>query len=356
LTIVSRRITLDHMEARRQLLRVGETDLHWTELGEGRPLVLLHGLCDSHLTWSRIAPLLAQGRRVLMIDLPGHGLSGRPDASYELDWHAGVVAGWLDALGLEDVDLVGHSFGGGVAQWLLLLRRDRIRRLGLVAAGGLGREVSAELRLAALTGILAHADPVLGIGTGFGFHAAGGAFDAQERAMLRWMNSRPGTGRAFARTVHDVIDWRGQRRGLLDRVHEVHELPPTTLFWGDRDRVIPVRHAVETARIIEGATLVRYAGVGHFPHRQRAEQMARTLAAFVDAEVLPRPFVRRWLAVPRDVRRDGFFRRAVRAIGRGLARVFCGGRTRRRDESADPSGALPTTSSTPECADKMRAA
>jgi pimeloyl-ACP methyl ester carboxylesterase len=326
------------MEARAGLLRVGGTDLHWTELGEGRPLVLLHGLCDSHLTWSRIAPRLAAGRRVLMLDLPGHGLSGRPDASYALDWHARTVAEWLDALGLDEIDLVGHSYGGGVAQWLVLLRHDRIRRLALVAAGGLGREVSPELRAAALTGALNHSDPVLGIGTHVGFYAAGGDFDAREMAQLRWMNGKPGTGRAFARTVDDVIDWRGQKRGLLDRVHEVAALPPTALFWGDRDRVIPVKHGIETARVMEGASLVRYSGVGHFPHRVRAEHMARSLGAFIDADTLPRPFVRRWLAVPAEVRRVNWFTRAMRAIGRTVARAFSSSRRAAR-QNASP-GAL----------------
>lgn len=338
------------MEAQQRLLRVGDTDLHWKELGEGRPLVLLHGLCDSHLTWSRLAPRLAQGRRVLMLDLPGHGLSSRPDASYALDWQAQTVAGWLDALGLDEIDLVGHSYGGGVAQWLVLLRHDRIRRLGLVAAGGLGREVSPELRAAAATGALHYSDPVLGLGTHVGFQFAGGDFAAQEMAQLRWMNSRPGTGRAFARTVHDVIDWRGQRRSLFDRVHEVAALPPTVIFWGDRDRVIPVRHAVETASALENSTLFRYAGVGHFPHRQRAEPMARALTEFVDAETLPRPFVRRWLAVPREIRRVSWLRRTLRAIGRGFARAFSSASRPRTPETAPPAPAALPPADAPDTA------
>jgi pimeloyl-ACP methyl ester carboxylesterase len=63
--------------------------LHWAELGEPNgkpPLVLLHGLNDCYRTWRQLAPRLACDRRVLMPDLPGHGLSGRPDASYELRW------------------------------------------------------------------------------------------------------------------------------------------------------------------------------------------------------------------------------------------------------------------------------
>src|SRR3954468_22722392 len=130
-------------------LDLDEVSLHWTEAGAGRPIVLLHGLNDSHRTWRDIWPLLP-GRRVLMLDLPGHGLSGRPDAPYTLDWNATQVARWMERLDLRDADVVGHSYGGGVAQWLLLKCRSRIRRLGLLASGGLGREVDPWLRLASL--------------------------------------------------------------------------------------------------------------------------------------------------------------------------------------------------------------
>src|SRR5690242_13215068 len=113
------RITMYHNPSmkfaiRQSLARVAGTDVHWTEAGDGRPLVLLHGLADCHRTWHRVVPALAQSRRVLVPDLPGHGLSGRPDAPYTLDWHANVIGSWLASLGLEKVDVVGHSFGGGV--------------------------------------------------------------------------------------------------------------------------------------------------------------------------------------------------------------------------------------------------
>src|SRR4051812_41000341 len=121
-------------DSTRRITRIAETDIHWVEAGSGPPLVLLHGLTDSHRTWSRVAPTLARNHRVLMPDLAGHGLSSRPDASYSLAWHAKVIGEWLDSLGIEQTDVVGHSFGGGVAQWLLLERRERVRRLGLVAA------------------------------------------------------------------------------------------------------------------------------------------------------------------------------------------------------------------------------
>ncbi len=284
--------------------RIQGVDLHWAELGSGRPMVLLHGLCDSHHTWSMVAPALARSRRVLMLDLAGHGLSTRPDASYTLEWHAGMVNAWLDRLGLEEVDLVGHSFGGGVAQWMLLEHRARIRRLALVAAGGLGREVGFALRLASLPHVVEQlGQPFMARGTHLALNAAGSAYTADEIAALSRINSIPGTARAFARSVRDVIDWRGQHRHFLDGAQQVADLPPIALFWGEEDTLIPIAHATETLSVLDGATLTRFPGCGHFPHRQAPERFVRALEAFVDAPLTPGARVRADLAKSHRVRR-----------------------------------------------------
>jgi pimeloyl-ACP methyl ester carboxylesterase len=278
----------------RRIVRAAGVDLHVVEHTPGRPadgppVLLLHGLCDSHLTWSRIAPTLARRRHVLSIDLPGHGLSGRPDASYALAWNASVIGAAIDALDLSEVDLVGHSYGGGVAQWLLLTHRARVRRLMLVAPGGLGRSVSAELRLASL-GLLEHiGQPFFGVGTRIGLALAGGHFAPEETAEIRWMASRSGTARAASRTIGDVIDLRGQSRHFLDRAAEVADLPPMVIAWGDRDRVLPFAQAHEAAGHLTGVPLVRYQGVGHFPHREAAPRFVRDLESFLDAESLEIP-------------------------------------------------------------------
>ena len=262
--------------------------LHWAELGIGPPLVLLHGLCDSHRTWFPVAPVLGRSRRILMLDLAGHGESGRPDASYTLDWHAEIVAAWLDTLGLDEVDLVGHSFGGGVAQWLLLHHRQRIRRLGLESAGGLGRKVGSALRWASFPMVVERfGQPFMSFGTTRALNASGGAFSDEEIAILAQYNAIPGTARAFSRSVRDVINGWGQYRNFRDRAAEVPSLPPLAIFWGDKDPLIPVAHGIEAVSLIEGATLTRFPGVGHFPHRQVPELFAQALAAFLDAPHAP---------------------------------------------------------------------
>jgi pimeloyl-ACP methyl ester carboxylesterase len=260
------------------------TELFYEEAGDGPPLVLLHGIADTHRTFRRVLPHFARHHRVIAPDLPGCGLSGRPDASYSLEWQADVIGAFLQALGLEQVDLLGHSYGGGVAQYMLLKHRHRVRRLALVASGGLGRQVSVELRLASVPMVVeALGQPFMAPATPIALQAAGGMVGEDEIAWLREVNAKPGTARAFARTVRDVISWQGQRRHFADRIGEVSSLPPMALFWGARDRVIPIAQAFETARALSGVSLTTFADCAHFPHHQRPEELARAVLAFLSA-------------------------------------------------------------------------
>jgi pimeloyl-ACP methyl ester carboxylesterase len=259
--------------------------LHWAEMGKhsrAAPIVLLHGINDSHLTWKRVAPLLAPYGRVLMPDLPGCGLSERPDASYTLAWHARVVAKWLSHLRLENADFVGHSFGGGVAQMLLLERPARIRRLALVAPGGLGRDVGVWLRLAAVAprAVELLGQPFMSLGTRL---ALLGAPFSEDDVMERCaMNAAAGTARAFARTAQDVIDWRGQSRLFVQRAHEIEALPPIALYWGDRDTLIPITQGTAFARAVNGVMFRPFPGCGHYLHHEQPEAFVSALREFLD--------------------------------------------------------------------------
>jgi pimeloyl-ACP methyl ester carboxylesterase len=264
--------------------------LHWMESGRSTdkaPLLLLHGLNDSHQTWKRVAPLLATDRRVLMLDAPGCGLSERPDASYALAWHADMIARWLERLGISEIDVIGHSFGGGVAQVLLLEPTLTIRRLGLVSAGGLGPGIALWLRLAALPGVVEQfGQPFMAAGTRWFMRAAGGGISAQDIEAMCAMNSEPGSARAFARTVHDVISWRGQSKHFFPRAYEIARLPPITLFWGDDDTITPIEEALAFARKVQGVGFERFAGCGHYLQHEQPDRLAQKMREFLDS---PRP-------------------------------------------------------------------
>ena len=265
--------------------------LHWIEFDgptHRTPVVLLHGLSDSHLTWRRVAPDLAKERPVLALDLPGHGLSERPDASYELSWYAHVVAGWLEKRNLDRVDIVGHSFGGGVALTLLLECPNRLRRLALVASGGLGREIAMSLRLASIPKLVERfGQPFMKAGARLALKAMGRALSAEDARLLAGMNAQPGTARAFARTVEDLMNWRGQRHSFLARAHELTTLPAIAVFWGDRDTIIPHEHANMLRRSVDGVRLTLFPNCGHYPHEQQPDAFLAALRAFIDDPLCP---------------------------------------------------------------------
>jgi pimeloyl-ACP methyl ester carboxylesterase len=307
-----------YLETRHSFVSVHGMRLHWAEMGEANqrvPVVLLHGLNDSYLTWRRVAPELAVDRRVLMPDLPGYGLSERPDASYELRWHAHVMAMWLEAVGLEKVDIVGHSFGGGVAQVMLLECAEKIRRLVLVASGGLGRQVAPALRLASLPHVVElFGQHFMAFGTRVALHGQRAGFSKQEIRELSVMNGAPGSARAFARTVRDVIDWRGQRRAFFQKAHELSELPPIALCWGDRDAIIPIAQGRAFVESVDGVRLTQFDNCGHYLHNEQPSQFARTLREFLDDPAVPRARVR-----PTEAFRSGRRFRPFQAKGRANA-------------------------------------
>ncbi|MCL8009703.1 alpha/beta fold hydrolase [Streptomyces sp. AS02] len=112
--------------------------IRWTEApGEGPARVYVHGLGSvSAVYHAHIAarPELA-GRRSLFVDLPGHGISDRPeDFGYRLEDHADALAAALDAAGLSGAELIAHSMGGSVAIVLAGRRPDLVSRLVLTEA------------------------------------------------------------------------------------------------------------------------------------------------------------------------------------------------------------------------------
>lgn len=278
-------------EIRDHFTSVEGVGIHWADVGEASvstPVVLIHGLTNSSLTWSRVAPLLAADRRVLMLDLPGHGQSARPNAGYALNWHAHITARWLAAVGIEQADVVGHSFGGGVAQMLLLECPQRLRRLVLVAAGGLGKGVGWWLRLASLPGVVEHlGQPFMALGTRLALRGAHDGLTRQDILTLSQYNSRAGSARAFARSVRDVINWRGQLINFAHRAAEIEKLPPMLVVWGDRDRLIPIREGRAFATSLEGARFQAFPGCSHYLHNEQPDEFVRVVRAFLDDPTAP---------------------------------------------------------------------
>ena len=217
----------------------------------------------------RSSPSLARSRRVLVPDLCGHGLSSRPDVDYSLDFHARTIARWLEELRVPQVDVVGHSYGGGVAQWMLLYPWHRVRKVGLVSAGGLAAR--SRWRFASRRHVLGGASRPAFHGDG---HVRGPAdrhprrvLDARAREALA--AERPPRHRARVRP-HRAGRHRSQASAAAfhQHAHEIRD-PAHRPLLGRPDPIIPIEHGIEAERTIPGATLACFARCGHYPHRER---------------------------------------------------------------------------------------
>ena len=275
----------------RRTVRVGGHAIAYQEAGpaDGRVVVLLHGLASDADTWDKAIGLLARsGLRVLAVDLLGHGASDKPDSEYLLDDFAESLAGFMDALGVTSATLCGHSFGGAIAMFFGTRYPDRVERVVLVSAGGLGREVHPVLRAAAL-------------------RVAPRVLQAAMSPRMRRLYARPGLHRvlrltpdnvanlrragralstaegqaAFFASVRGVIAPSGQRTASA-AMREFAERVPMLLVWSEDDPVIPLAHArAHAERAKPYSKLVIFPSRGHEPHRRNAERFANEVVEFV---------------------------------------------------------------------------
>ena len=279
--------TLEPTLALRELTLHGHAVTYRTA-GSGPALLLLHGIANSSQTWESVAAPLSERFTLIAPDLLGHGESATPRGDYSLGAHATGVRDLLTALGVDQVTVVGHSLGGGIAMQFAYQFPERCERLVLVSSGGLGREVHLLLRAAALPGAdvvlpLLTSAPVVGIGRHVGGLlrrarlAPSGDVDVLARGFASLDNA--GSRQAFLHTVRAVIDPSGQRVSAHDRL-ALASLIPSLIVWGERDSIIPVAHGEAAHEAMPGSRFEVFPGAGHIPHAADPERFADVLTDF----------------------------------------------------------------------------
>ena len=173
---------------------------------------------------------------------------------------ADLLAGWLDALGLERVDVAGHSMGGQVAIHFAARHTTRLRRLVLVDAAGVPRPITPRnvARFAMeIAPLWRWGDPT------FLPVIVGDAWTAGPRTLLR----------SIAHILRDDV------RPLLPSIRV-----PTLVIWGEADTWVPLRHAIELRRALPDATLVVMRGAAHMPMVDRPAAFNRLVLRFLEGE------------------------------------------------------------------------
>jgi len=259
-------------------------------MGEGPPILLIHGITSSSRTWKRVMPRLAEDHTVIAPDLLGHGRSAKPQGDYSLGAYASGIRDLLVALEVPKATVVGHSLGGGIALQFAYQFPERVGRIVLVDSGGIGQEVNPLLRAAVLPGaefvLPVMFSPTLhdgalrlrGLLSRIGLQPSADIEGVSEGfASLTEADAR----RAFLHTVRSVIDVNGQRVSAEDRLYLAGDIP-SLIVWGDRDRIIPLEHAYRAKEMLPGSRLEVFSDAGHFPFNDHPDRFVNVMRDFIE--------------------------------------------------------------------------
>jgi pimeloyl-ACP methyl ester carboxylesterase len=266
-----------------QTIRTKRGAISTLQAGEGKPVVMLHGLGGTKASFlPTVGALAPQGHRVIAVDLPGFGDSDKPiGARYDAKFFSQSVIALIDELGLDTTDIVGHSLGGRVTLEVVMHAPERFNRAVLMTPS------LAWLRERPWAPALRFVRPELGLlqpapravvervvrqlipGGGSRYAAAG--IDE----FLRAYTTARGRAAFYAAARHIYLE---RPDHFWDRLR--HLKPPALFVWGSRDPLVPAafeRHVREAVPQAEHITL----NCGHIPQIERPRELHRAIGRFL---------------------------------------------------------------------------
>jgi pimeloyl-ACP methyl ester carboxylesterase len=255
-----------------QTVTVEGKPLHYLATGpaDGPVVVLVHGLGGSAEDWLNLAPYLTRaGYRVYIPDLFGYGRSPKPaDFSYSVRDQAAVVAGFLDAMQLKQVDLAGWSMGGWITQLVAIAYPERVHKLILFDSVGLYAPPSWNTSLFTpanpqeldqLEALLMPHPPAIP------------AFVARD--VVRVSDER-------AWIIHRAVDSMLTGRDTTDNLLPTLKMP-VLLEWGSVDRITPLALGQKMHLLVPQSELVVADGCGHLAPRQCTNVLGPRMVDFL---------------------------------------------------------------------------
>jgi pimeloyl-ACP methyl ester carboxylesterase len=247
------------------------------------PVLLLHGIGRSLEDWAEQQDRLADQFRLIAPDLPGFGRSQPPPGPVSLRAEAETLWAVLDAVGVGQVHLVGHSLGGAVALQLLALAPGRVASVALASSAGFGAEVSVGLRLLAVPGLgrrlLGQPNPRIAARTLRGLFHDPALVTPERLALALELSRHPGRAQtylAIARELGSVRGIRPQWRADLLATAAAHP-KPTLVLWGDHDKVLPAAHLRAARAAFPDGRFALLERTGHMPQIERPDEVAGLL-------------------------------------------------------------------------------
>lgn len=270
---------LESPEIARTVAAAGiRTNFH--DQGEGAPVMLIHGSgpgVSAWANWRLTVPELAKARRVIAPDMVGFGFTERPAGfAYGLDHWVGHAVGLLDALGVEQTDLVGNSFGGAIALALAIRHPQRVRRLVLMGSVGVPFPITS-----GLDAVWGYQPSVAAMRSIMDIFAYDRSLVTDELAELRYQASiRPGFQESFA-AMFPAPRQRWVNAMASDEADIAALAHETLIIHGRDDRIIPLETSLRLHQLIKRSQLHVFGCCGHWTQIEHTARFNRLVGDFL---------------------------------------------------------------------------
>ncbi len=276
------RLDLNDLRDPEQVATVDGIALHYLDVGQGAPVLLLHGMGGSLANFPRAIALLARSHRVVALDLAGFGLSDRPrDADLTPQGQARLVRGLMARLGIQRADVIGHSLGGAIALHLAARYPEAVGRLVLVSSAVPGRLIPWFLRpvwfppvVRTIVALCLHCAPAREWMWRAGVWSAD-VLTPELRQAMRLPSLVRGTTDAITRVG---LALAREERLDLSQVRQ-----PVLLLWGAEDRWVDLRSARRLLRALPDARLEVIPRARHMVLEERPDEAHAVIVSFLEA-------------------------------------------------------------------------
>lgn len=263
-----------------QFVEIKGTRVHYRDEGRGPAMVLLHGIFASLHTWDGWVAALAGKNRLIRIDLPGWGLTGKAAFDISLPAYVAFLHDFLEALGIEKMTLTGNSFGGMVAWNYAIQYPAQVEKLILIDAAGYPGKMPTAVGLISLPGISFFAGRI----------SPRFIFDMSVRQT--YGNPQKVTREILDR-YHEIAFYPASRRQHVEILLMIlaameSDWPniqkvtaPTLIMWGAKDSWISPQSSHRFKSDIRQSELIIYEDAGHIPMEEIPKETARDADRFI---------------------------------------------------------------------------
>jgi pimeloyl-ACP methyl ester carboxylesterase len=265
--------------------------MHYLDEGRGRPVLLVHGTPTWSFEWRHLIPGLSQDHRVIAPDHLGFGLSERPAGfGYRPEDHAANLAAFVDRLGLDDLTLVVHDYGGPIALPLALDGSRRVSRLVVLNSWMWSFEDQPDMRRKArLAGgafgrfLYRRLNFSLKVLTPSVYGDRKKLTPAIHRQYLAPFPDAESRGRVLWPLARALLGSSGHYAALWERRARLRELP-ALIIWGLRDSAFRPQQLARWRQTLPAAEVLELPLAGHWPHEEAPAEVLSAVRRFLDAD------------------------------------------------------------------------